>query len=65
MNEIEMPCWWDGGQITQTLHGSLVGGGGVQYMPDKGQFGCVLVEIDDKDTDRKKGSLNGMRMTNP
>lgn len=28
--------------------------GGVQYMPDKGQFGCVLVEIDDKDTDRKK-----------
>ena len=36
-------CWWDGGQVAQTLHGSLCGGGGVQYMPDKGNFGCVII----------------------
>lgn len=47
---VVLPCWWDGGQTSSTIHGSLCGGGGVQYMPDKQNFGCVIVDADDSDT---------------
>jgi DNA (cytosine-5)-methyltransferase 1 len=35
-------CWWDGGQVSETLNQSKCGGGGVSLMPDKGNFGAVL-----------------------
>ncbi len=35
-------CWWDGGQVSETLHQSKCGGAGVSLMPDKGNFGAVL-----------------------
>ncbi len=35
-------CWWDGGQVSETLHQSKCGGAGVSLMPDKGNFEAVL-----------------------
>ena len=35
-------CWWDEGQVSETLNQSKCGGGGVSLMPDKGNFGAVL-----------------------
>ena len=38
-------CWWDGGQVSETLNQSKCGGGGASLMPDKGNFGAVLQPI--------------------
>ncbi len=38
-------CWWNGGQVSETLNQSKCGGGGVSLMPDKGNFGAVLQPI--------------------
>lgn len=38
-----IPCWWDGGQVSQTLDAVLYKG---QTMPEKNRFPAVLVGID-------------------
>lgn len=37
-----IPCWWDGGQISQTLDRVLSKG---QMMPEKNRFPCILYSI--------------------
>lgn len=37
--------FWNGDDVVATLTANNAGGG--QRMPDKANFGCILVEVDD------------------